>query len=71
MRLVLTLVARDRAALDEALPPALEAVAAGGRTVDETRVLGEGAMDLFVEDGDLAALRARAARALERQAADF
>ncbi len=70
MRLALTLVARDFAALQQALPPALEAVAASGRTVSETQILGDGAMDLFVEDGDQAALRAHAARALERQRAD-
>lgn len=70
MRLVLTLVASDLAALQRALPPILEAVAASGRAVGDTQILGEGAMDLFVEDGDLAALRAHAARSLERQPAD-
>ena len=71
MLLVLTLVARDLAALQEALPPALEAVAATGRPISDTRILGDGAADLFVEGDDSALLRTHAARALERQEVDF
>ena len=45
MRLVLTLVTRDFDALQEALPPALEAVAAAGRPIDGTQQLGERASE--------------------------
>ena len=71
MRLVLTLVARDFDALQEALPPALEAVAGAGRPVLDTQVLGEGAADIFTEGDDPAPLRALVDRALERQSVDF
>jgi phosphoserine phosphatase len=71
MLLVLTLVAADFDGLQEALPPALEAVAACGAPVKDTRILGEGAADLFTEGESPRALRAAAARALERQRVDF
>ena len=71
MRLVLTLVARDFDALQEALPAALEAVAGAGRPVMDTQVLGEGAADIFTEGDDPAPLRALAERALERQSVDL
>ncbi len=71
MRLVLTLVARDFDALQEALPPALEAVAGAGAPVRDTHVLGEGAVDLYTDGADPIGLRAHAARAFERQAVDF
>ncbi len=71
MRHVLTLVARDFDALQEALPPALEAVAAAGAPVSDTHILGEGAIDLFVEGVDLGRLRAQADSSLERQSVDF
>ena len=71
MRLVLTLVARDHDGLQQALPEALEAVAGTGRTIVDTHMLGEGATDIFVDGADLAALRARAVRALERCEADI
>jgi phosphoserine phosphatase len=71
MRLVLTLVAGDHDALQTALPLALEAVAASGRPVADTHILGEGAADIFVDGADAAALRAHAATALERQAVDL
>ncbi len=71
MRLVLTLVCRDFETLQATLPEALEAVAAAGRPVMDTRQLGEGAVDLFTEGEDPAALTAAAARTLERQKADF
>jgi phosphoserine phosphatase len=71
MRLVLTLVARDHDGLQQALPEALEAVAGTGRTIVDTRMLGEGATDIFVDGADLTGLRARALRALERCEADI
>jgi phosphoserine phosphatase len=71
MRLVLTLVAGDHDALEAALPLALEAVAACGRPVADTHILGEGAADIFIEGADPVALRAHAATAMERQAVDL
>ncbi len=71
MRLVLTLVATSFDALQDALPAAAEAIAAAGRPIDHTEVLGEGAADLFVEGAGLAVLRASAARGLERAGVDF
>jgi phosphoserine phosphatase len=71
MLLVLTLVAPDFDTLQDALPAALEAIAATGRTVADMEVLGEGAADLFVEGDDPAILHARAAVGLERQRVDF
>jgi phosphoserine phosphatase len=70
MRLVLTLVAKTFDALQDALPAAVEGVAAAGRPVAHMEVLGEGAADLFVEGAELAVLRACAARGLERAAID-
>lgn len=70
MPLVLTLVARDHDGLQAALPEALEGVAAAGHSISHSEVLGEGAVDLFVDGADLATLRARTAAALERQAVD-
>jgi len=71
MRLVLTLVTRDFDSLQAALPAVLEAVAMAGRPISDTRILGEGAADIFVEADGPAALRAHATRALERQPADI
>jgi phosphoserine phosphatase len=71
VRLVLTLVCRDFEALQKALPEGLEAVAVAGRPVSDMRQLGEGAVDLFTQGESPSALAAAAARALERQAADF
>jgi phosphoserine phosphatase len=71
MRHVLTLVARDHDGLQQALPVALEAIVATGRGIADTDILGEGAMDLFVEGGDLGRLRARAAAALAGEPVDF
>lgn len=71
MRLVLTLVAPHHDALQAALEPGLEAMAAGGHRVVDTAVLGEGVMDLFTDGGDLTALRLRASRLLARQDVDF
>jgi phosphoserine phosphatase len=71
MRLVLTLVAGGFDALQDALPAALESIAAAGRPVSDMEMLGEGAADLFVEGAALARLRACADRGLERQPIDF
>ena len=71
MLLVLTLVAGDFDGLQDALPLALEAVAACGRPVKDTDILGEGAADLFVEGEDPRALRLAVARAFERKRVDF
>ncbi len=71
MRLVLTLVAGDRDALEAAFPAALDAVAAAGRPVQETAILGEGAADIFVEGDGPAALRGHARQALGRHQVDF
>ena len=71
MRLVLTLVARDHHALQDALCLALEAVAGTGRTIDHTHILGDGAADVFIDGGEVAALRARVGAAVSGEAADF
>jgi phosphoserine phosphatase len=71
VRLVLTLVCRDFEALQAALAEGLEAVAGAGRPVLEMRQLGEGAIDLFTEGESADGLAFAAARALERQPADF
>ena len=71
MRLAFTLVARDLDALQTALPAALEAVVSAGRPVSDTVILGEGAVDIFVEGEEAGRLRELARRALERQAVDF
>ncbi|MGA2951623.1 MAG: phosphoserine phosphatase SerB [Caulobacteraceae bacterium] len=71
MRLAFTLVAPTFDALQDALEPALEAAAQAGRPCAGFEVLGEGAADLFVDGADLATLRAKAARSLEREPVDF
>ncbi|MHB8530853.1 MAG: phosphoserine phosphatase SerB [Caulobacteraceae bacterium] len=70
MLLCLTLVAPDFDVLQEALPAALEAVAAAGRPVKATEPLGEAAADIFVEGDDPALLRRAARTHLGRQRAD-
>ncbi len=70
MRLVLTLVAADVDALEAALPAALDAVVAAGAPISDTRVLGDGAMDIFTHGEGPGALRAAAASLMSRQAAD-
>jgi len=70
MRIVLTLVAKDFDALQEHLPIALEAVAAGGRPIADTDILGPGAADIFFEHDDPAIVRAKAASLLERTPVD-
>jgi phosphoserine phosphatase len=71
MRHVLTLVAGDHDTLQAALPAALEAVVSTGRGIADTDLLGEGAMDLFVDGGDLARLRSRATAGLAGERIDF
>ena len=63
MRHVLTLVAPDHDNLRESLDYAVEALAGAGRPIADTGILSDRAMDLFVDGGDLAALRVRAATA--------
>ena len=70
MRIVLTLVARDFDALQDNLPLALEAVAAGGSPVADTDILGSGAADIFFEHDDPTIVRAKAEDMLERSAVD-
>ncbi len=70
MRHVLTLVAPDHDALRESLDHALEALAGAGRPIADTEILSDRAMDLFVDGGDLAALRIRAASAFAGLAVD-
>ena len=53
------------------MPAALEAVAAAGAPVKAVETLGDGAIDLFVDDAKVADLRLHVARALERKAVDF
>jgi len=71
MRLVLTLVARDYQHLQEAMTPALEAVAGTGRTIEHTQILGDGAADIFVDAPDLSDLRLRAGWGLAGETVDF
>jgi phosphoserine phosphatase len=71
MRIVLTVVVPDFDTLQQALPQALEAVAAAGSTIDETDVLGDGAADIFFEHDDPTIVRAKAEDALERVQADI
>jgi len=71
MLLALTLVARDLDALEEAMPAALEGLAAGGAPVKHMNILGDGAADFLFEGEGQAAARGRLAAALERKAVDF
>jgi phosphoserine phosphatase len=71
MRHVLTLVARDHDGLQQALAEGVEAVAGTGRTIADTRVLGESAADIVFVGGDLADLRASVGRALADRPVDF
>lgn len=70
MRHVLTLVAPDHDGLRESLDHALEALAGAGRPIADTEILSDRAMDLFVDGGDLAALRIRATTAFAGLAVD-
>jgi phosphoserine phosphatase len=71
MQIVLTIVAPDFDLLQEALPPALEAVAGAGCVVKDTQMLGVGAADIFVEHDDPTIIRAKAEDALERLPVDL
>jgi phosphoserine phosphatase len=71
MRIVLTLVAKDFDALQEHLPQALEAVAAGGSPIAGTDILGPGATDIFFEHDDPTIVRAKAEDMLERAPVDL
>lgn len=71
MQTVLTLVAADHSSLEAAIPDALEAAAMAGLSVDDTRLLGEGAVDLMFARAELDVLRGAVTRGLERRAVDF
>jgi phosphoserine phosphatase len=71
MRTVLTVVARDNGALQEALPHALEAVAASGSPIEDTETLGDGAADIFFDSNDATIVRAKAEDLLERSPVDL
>jgi len=71
MPVVLTLVAQDHLTLQAAIPDALEASAMAGLPVADTRVLGDGAVDLIFDGVEPNALKSHIARALERRAVDF
>ena len=71
MRVVVTLVARTFELLEPGLEMALEAIVAGGSPIDETRILGDGAMDVAVTRGEVAGLKAALSRALERHPIDI
>jgi phosphoserine phosphatase len=71
MRIAVTLVARTFDLLEAGLEAGLEAVVSGGSPISDTRILGDGAMDIVVERGELASLKAALARALERHAIDI
>ena len=71
MKVVFTLVAKDYDGLQAALPMALEAVAASGRPIDETDILGDGAIDIFFEHDDPTIVRAKAEDFLEREPVDL
>ncbi len=70
MRTVLTVVAKNYDALQEALPQALEAVAASGSPVQDTDLLGDGAMDIFFDHNDPTIVRAKAEEYLQRAETD-
>ena len=71
MRIVLTVVAPTYDALQEALPHALEAVARGGSTIEDTDVLGDGAADIFFDHDDPTIVRAKAEDVLAREPVDI
>ena len=71
MRLAVTLVAPGHQPLAAALEIALEAVVGEGLPIVETRHLGDGAMDLFLDGGDARRLKTRLTRALERHPVDL
>jgi len=71
MSVVITLVARTFELLEAGLEKALEAVVSGGSPISDTRILGDGAMDIAVAGGDPIALKFSVSRALERHPIDI
>ena len=71
MRVAITLVAPTFAALEAGLEIALEAVVSGGSPIADTRILGDGAMDIAVERGEPTPLKIALVRALERHPIDI
>ena len=71
MRVAITLVAPTFELLEPGLELALEAVVSGGWPISDTRILGDGAMDIAVERGDPVGLKAALTRALERHPIDI
>src|SRR5215469_8831096 len=71
MKIVFTLVAKDYDGLQEALPIALEAVAATGSRIEDTDILGDGAADIVFEHDDPTIVRAKAEDYLAREPVDF
>ena len=71
MRTAVTLVARTFDLLEAGLEAGLEAIVSGGAPIADTRILGDGAMDIVVDRGEPATLKAALARALERHAIDI
>jgi phosphoserine phosphatase len=71
MRIAVTLVARTFDLLEAGLEAGLEAVVSGGSPISDTRILGDGAMDILVERAEPTALKIALARALERHAIDI
>ncbi len=70
MRIAITLVARDSDALQSGMEVALEAVVSLGQPILDTRVLGDGAMDILIERDSASGLGATVARGLERHPID-
>jgi phosphoserine phosphatase len=71
MQLALTLVSPDAVRAQGAIPLVTAALAGADARVKEPRPLGPGAVDLLVDAGDLAAVRAAAGAALEAQPVDL
>jgi phosphoserine phosphatase len=71
MRIVLTVVTPDPDVLQKTLPGVVEAVAASGAAVKETRSLGPGASDIFLDHDDPTIIRAASETALEGRRADI
>jgi phosphoserine phosphatase len=71
MRVAITLVAQTFDLLQAGLEAGLEAVAAGGAPIADTRLLGDGAMDIVVERGEPTSLKIALSRALERHPVDI
>ncbi len=71
MRVAITLVARTFDVLEAGLEVALEGIVSGGWPISDTRILGDGAMDIAVERGDPEGLKTALARALERHPIDI